>query len=154
MEYYKTHDDNEYTLLGEIELFDDYYYSEYVLGDVNMKRKVKSVTVELYTSEGWEKPHLHLYNDHFKCAIRLDVNQYFIHGKYQDKLNDNQAKLFDDFMRTKDDAITTWMLAKELFNRQFRDHKITVKEQPDYTKLNYTTNLKDEANTRRKNGKA
>jgi hypothetical protein len=29
---------------------------------------------------------------------------------------------------------------------------INIKEQPDYTKLNYTVNLKDEADNKRKRG--
>ena len=116
------------------------------------------MTVEVYTNEGWEKPHLHLYNDHFKCAIRLDVNQYFLHGQYTDKLNDAQAKIFDKFMREKIKRrnTTKWDYAVDTFNLHYDDHSITVKEQPDYTKLNYTSNLKDEVNDKKKgnNGKS
>lgn len=153
-EYYETHDDNEYTMLGQIELFDE-YSMESVIGALNLGKKTKTVTVELYNREGWEKPHLHVYNDYFKCAIRLDINQYFKHGYHQDTLNDSQAKKFDAFMREKIPYTnnTNWTFAVTEFNRQFPDKAIKVKEQPDYTKLNYTVNLKDDAESKKKGKK-
>lgn len=154
-EYYETHDDNDYTLLGELELFDD-YTMEHVLGELNLKKETKKVIVELYTrDEGDNIPHVHLYNDHFRSAIRLDINQYFLHGKHKKKLNDDQTKLFDSFMREmpKGTFVTRWQLAVSIFNMLHPKNMITIKEQPDYTKLNYTVNLKDEVESKKKGKK-
>lgn len=138
--YYESHDDNDYVMIGQIELFDDHdAMVEKVIGDLDLKGKIKSVTVELFLREGWTKPHFHVYNDHFSTAIRLDTNEYFIHGKYKDKLNDRQAKILDEFLRGFDKGIdiSRWTLAKYDFNREFPGHIITTKHQPDYTMLNY-----------------
>ena len=139
--YYESHDDNDYVMIGQIELFNDHdAVVEYVLGDLNLKGKAKTVTVELYTKEGWEKPHLHVYNDHFSTAIRLDTNEYFIHGKYKDKFNDKQAKLFDTFMREIMKGpveVSRWAYCVLTFNAQYPNKLITVKEQPNYTMINY-----------------
>ena len=138
--YYESHDENDYILIGDLELFEDHdSFVEKVIGNLNLKNKAKLVIIELFLREGWQKPHLHLYNDHFKCAIRLDTNEYFIHGNYKDKLNDKQAKLFDNFMREKIKfrETTKWMLSIDNFNNEFPDHPIKIQEQPDYTMINY-----------------
>lgn len=141
MEYRKDHDPDNYTILGEIELFDIHDTKiEKVLGSINLKKKAKYVIVELYLREDWENPHIHLYNEEtgFRCAIRLDTNSYFIHGKYQDKLNDKQAKIFDEFMREKYELVPSrWIYAVSTFNSEFSDHKIKTTKQPDYTRLNH-----------------
>ena len=144
MEYRKDHNDNDYVLLGELELFDSYdNIVQKVIGNINIKGKAKNVIVELYLREGWEKPHVHLYNNEtgFKCAIRLDTNSYFIHGKYTDKLNDKQSKLFDEFMSKKigPNNNTRWSYAVTSFNMEFPNHPIKTKNQPKYSMLNYTT---------------
>lgn len=144
MEYRKDHNDDDYVLLGELELFDTHdTIVQKVLGDINLKGKAKNVIVELYLREGWEKPHLHVYNKEvgFFAAIRLDINSYFIHGKYKDKLNDKQAKLFDEFMsnKAKNVSISRWRYAVDTFNMEFPDHSIKVKDKPKYIMLNYTT---------------
>ncbi len=124
MEYYESHDDNDYMLLG----------------DLNLKGKAKIIIVELCLKEGWKKSYFHLYNDSFDCAIKLNANEYFIHGEYKDKLNDDQAKLFDEYLREmpKYVDISRWTLAKYDFNRKFQNHTIKIKEQPNYTMINYT----------------
>lgn len=143
MEYRKDHDIDDYVLLGTIELFDNHDpIVEKVLGNINLKNKVKMVTVELYLREGWEKPHLHIYNNDksFNCAVRLDVNSYFIHGDYKDVLNEKQAKLFDNFMKEnpKNVSVSRWRYAVDTFNLEFPEHPIKTKEQPKYSMLNYT----------------
>ena len=140
MEYYKNHNDNDYILLGILDLFNSDNMN-LVLGDIDLKKKTKLVTVELYLREGWEKPHIHLYNDNFNCAIRLDTAEYFIHNKYKDKLNDNQAKLFNEFMKEKNanEFLTRWQYCIETFNRQFSNHSIRLKTQPNYNMLNKHT---------------
>ena len=140
MVYYESHNENDYILIGDLELFEDHdQFVENTLGNLNLKNKAKLLTIELFLREGWQKPHIHLYNDHFKCAIRLDTNEYFIHGNYKDKLNDKQAKLFDNFMREKIKfrETTKWMLSIDNFNNEFPDHPIKIQEQPDYTMINY-----------------
>lgn len=153
-EYYNNHS-SDYVLLGQIELFDDHYYAvEQVLGDLNLKSKAKNVTVELCTrDEGDYIPHVHVYNNHFNAAIRLDKNEYFIHGKYQDTFNDNQAKLFDVFMREKpkNTFATRWETAVTSFNYLHEKHQVIIKVQPDYTMINYTKDMKPEKD--KKNGK-
>ena len=141
MVYYESHNEDDYILIGQLELFEDHdTIVEIALGDLNLKNKAKSVTIELFLREGWEKPHLHLYNDHFNCAIRLDTNEYFIHNKYKDKLNDKQAKLFDNFMNSCDKGvkINRWTMVKYEFNREFPRHIIDIEDKPDYSMLNYT----------------
>lgn len=159
MKYYQEHDENDYTLLGQLELFNDHdCIVEKVLGDVNLKKQIKLVTVELYTrNEGDHIPHVHVYNDHFATAIRLDTNQYFHHGDYYTGwFNDDQAKIFDKFMREipKGSFVTRWQLAVSLFNMDHSKNNITIKEQPDYTMLNYTKYLKSDVdNKKKKKGK-
>ncbi len=138
--YYESHDREDYMILGQLELFEDHDpFVENTLGNLNLKNKAKLVTVELFLREGWSKPHLHLYNDHFNCAIRLDTNEYFKHGKYQDKLNDKQAKLFDTFMReiSSSTNMPRWIFARAVFNNEFPDHMIKTTEQPNYIMINY-----------------
>ena len=141
MVYYESHNENDYILIGDLELFEDHdSFVEKVIGNLNLKNKAKLLTIELFLREGWQKPHIHLYNDHFKCAIRLDTNEYFIHGNYKDKLNDKQAKLFDTFMRGSVDGprfLSKWEYCIFTFNTEFPDHKIKIKEQSNYTMINY-----------------
>lgn len=119
--------------------------TENKLGRVNMQGKAKTVIVEIRPREGWEKPHVHVYNNDnnkksFKTAIRLDKADYFIHKQYNSIFTDDQARIFDEFMREKIDTNgeTRWTKAVKFFNQYYPNHKIDINSQPDYTKINYT----------------
>lgn len=108
--------------------------------NINLKNKVKSVAVEIRTNEGWEKPHLHVLNEHFNCAIRLDKPEYFIHPGAPDTFHNNkQKKIFDDFMGSLiyDKSMTYWEYARFIFNNIFgpKGHPLNCSKKPDYTKL-------------------
>lgn len=130
-------DDEDVLLIGFMNLFDSSFINESTLKDsLNFQGKVKTVTISIRPKEGWQKPHIHLENEKIHCAIRLDTPEYFIHGIYVDTLNNKQAKLFDEFMREGNGNISKWEIARNFFNQHFKNHKIKVINQPDYTKLN------------------
>lgn len=126
--------------IGELYLSSNDLFKENYLDFINLQKKVGKVRVEVRLIEGWEIPHLHLSNDDFHCAIKLDEADYFIHGIYTDTINNTQARMFDEFMRKdfkRNGKIKPrWVHAKEIFNDTFKNHQIKLKEQPDYTKLN------------------
>lgn len=136
--------DSDVCYIGMFELDDlPEYVSEDKLGTLNLKGEIKSVIVEIRTNEGWEKPHLHVHNDNFNTAVRLDVCEYFHHYPYDDFFNNKkQAKEFDEFMRSKNyNGMTNWEYAKMVFNNYYgpSGHPLKADEQPDYSELPVST---------------
>ena len=124
-------------LIGYLHFNDISVYTEGGLGKLKLQGSADTVVIELRTNEGWEKPHMHLYNDDFHCAIRLDVPEYFIHGPWKDTLNAKQQKIFHNFMSQKNlnKKETNWEHGSKLFNKTFRRHELITSVQPNYTLL-------------------
>ena len=120
------------------ETFPDYIMED-TLGEINFGSKLKTAIVEIRTKEGWTKPHVHILNEKFNIAVRLDVPEYFIHPHAEDIFSSNkQAKKFDEFMRSKTyEGQTYWEWARTIFNNRFgpEGHPLKCDKQPDYTKL-------------------
>lgn len=122
-EYDEKYDDDEDAFLSGYMHFDDLIIPDFYM--------------VIIVREDWKKPHIHLENESFHCAIRLDRPEYFIHDIYTDKLNNKQAKLFDEYMDSIDDlGHTVWQYAMATVKLRLKRHKIKVTKQPDYTKLN------------------
>ena len=86
--------------------------------------------------------HIENNNKSFSCCIRLDVPEYFIHGKHKDKLSNNDIKnLIKDLNNQVDDDfdMTEYEFACLTWNKGMNDNKYKIKKpfkMPDYTKLN------------------
>lgn len=131
--------EDEASFLGVINLDEDNdeLVTEDTIGNINLGKKAGNVIVSVRLREGWEKPHMHLEGNDFHCAVRLDIPDHFIHKPYIDTLSKKQAKIFNEYMKSKvtGSFITKWELAASIFNNKFEDHPLKITKQPDYTKL-------------------
>ena len=105
------------------------------------EKKLKNIQVWVYQDEG-TKPHFHLISEekNFFTAIRLDVPEYFLHGKYKDKLNSAERKALNVFLLKDydDDLIkgTNWQFLRATWNSTSNEkYKCKVKIMPDYRDL-------------------
>lgn len=102
--------------------------------------------IVIYTDDPDNIPHMHIldastHGDNFSSCVKLESAEYFSHGgKYVDKFNSKQRKVFNDFMKSKPSRVTmyktNYQYACEMWNGN--NSKTTVdgtQEQPDYTKL-------------------
>ena len=109
--------------------------------DVNFGKKLGTCVIMIYPNDNYDDtghPHVHVVptNGKSDVCVRLDVPEYFVHGHHKGKFNNSQAKIFDTVMRQKsDNGKTIWERAVKIYN-DVRSPKITLKKQPDYTRLN------------------
>lgn len=120
-----------------------------IIDEANAEAKLKDIGVceiVVHGSEG-PVPHFHLKSksSKFETCIRIDKADYFLHGKYKDKLtNSTQKKVLDQVLRStaivkdsilKEDATVwdtvclSWKLASNPEYIKFPKH------QPDYNNL-------------------
>lgn len=62
-----------------------------------------NMDVLIYTDDMGYIPHFHIVDKatrgkEFDTCVRLENNQYFLHGNHNDTLNSRQRKMLDDFM--------------------------------------------------------
>lgn len=99
------------------------------------------------TAEGPE-PHCHVVRSGIKVGandvcVRLDIADYFPHGKYKDKFTGKEKKIFDAFMRfvnPNNGTKSNWEVAVDLWNglggnSSNKKKIVSAIKQPDYTKL-------------------
>ena len=121
----------------EVELF-----SEHVLvRKTNFKKSLGVCVIYIYSNDNFEDsryPHVHIVSNERvpDVCVRLDCALYFIHGKHTGTFNNDQAKLFDEVMRSGNDQNTPWNRAKTIYNSQHPNKKLTRVHQPNYSLLN------------------
>ena len=95
--------------------------------------------VWVYQDEG-TLPHFHLISesDGFYSAIRLDVPEYFLHGKYSDTLNSSEKKALQKFL-SKDaeyEDTSNWRFLRMAWNSTSNmKYLCKVETIPDYRDL-------------------
>ena len=65
-----------------------------------------ALEVYVWTDDAGKIPHVHVRGtnsngDEFETCVKLQENDYFLHGHYTDTMNSKQRKEFDAFMRAK-----------------------------------------------------
>lgn len=99
--------------------------------------------VLIYGSEG-PVPHLHFQSTKGgkKGCVRLDKPEYFIHGKYKDRLNSKELKQFIEFLKSPHRllgkaGISNWQMIIVYWGDNNPDYRLDIDTQmPDYTQLN------------------
>lgn len=134
---------NELTIGNEFDL--ESYLNEVTIVSDNLP-KIGKIKIHVYENEG-TIPHFHIdsIDGKFKCCICIYDNKYFDHGKYQDKLTNNQAKALDQLLRSKltirnitqsiwDHIAFAWDIANSNnpYNKQYENYT----KQPNYSDIN------------------
>lgn len=142
--YSKIHNINNELIIGD-EFDLESYVNEVTIVSDNLS-KIGKIKIRVYENEG-TIPHFHIdsLNDKFHCCICIYDNKYFDHGKYQDKLTNNQAKALDQLLRTKltirnvtqsvwDHIALAWELANgdNPYNKQYENYT----KQSNYSDIN------------------
>ena len=151
--YCDPHEDPNYVdvfTVGTIK-FETNILDTLIEGQVGPKARIPKIgecKIEIYGNEG-SIPHFHIFNTNksFETCICIYSNNYFVHGKYKDTLNEKQVNQLANWLKSpndKNNKITNWEaveLAWDFANREckFPDNK--KKGMPDYTKLNDTAKV-------------
>ncbi len=104
------------------------------------------IEVYVHTDDAGRVPHFHVrkYGKknqfEWETCIRYDSAEYFLHGRYKDKLPDRQtAKALDSMLRQKNPkrrGITYWESAVDDWNNNNSIEELSPEiVQPDYTQL-------------------
>ena len=111
------------------------------------KGTTKTVEVYVRTNDPGNTPHFHVRkygknnNFEWETCIKYEEADYFLHGKYTDKLPDKKiAKDLDKMLRLFDpdwiNQTTYWQVAISEWNKNNSDRLLPLDlEQPDYTQL-------------------
>lgn len=96
---------------------------------------------ELYvnTDDGGNIPHMHVHiKDEHDACIRYDCAEYFSHGKNNNKVSSEVAKMIDILLRKQyTSKMTYWDYAVASWNINNSSKKLSDDlDQPDYTQLN------------------
>ena len=109
-----------------------------------------NLEVIVHTDDPGMTPHVHIVDKatrgyDFDCCVRLDMNQYFKHGRHRDEFNSNGCKAFDKFMRSqcRDERFQNYYeFAVSMWNANNSHIYIDIKKDgdgkvivPDYTKI-------------------
>lgn len=109
-----------------------------------------NLEVYVWTDDAGRIPHVHVRDSNsqgqeFETCVRLDRPEYFLHGRYANKMNHRQKKAFADFMRakpTKAHYDTNYEFAVEMWNVNNSDVDVMKRYDqngnvhiPDYEKL-------------------
>lgn len=109
----------------------------------------KGIEVYVHTDDAGKTPHFHVRkygknnNFEWETCIQYQCAEYFLHGRYKDKLPDRKtAKELDKMLRSVNKKSrfkeTYWQTAIDEWNRNNSDVEIDPDiEQPDYTKINF-----------------
>ena len=92
-----------------------------------------ALEVYVWTDDAGKIPHVHVRDtnsngDEFETCVKLQENDYFLHGHYTDTMNSKQRKEFDAFMRAKPSTPkydTNYELAVEMWNLNNSDVMVT-----------------------------
>lgn len=92
-----------------------------------------ALEVYVWTDDAGKIPHVHVRDtnsngDEFETCVKLQENDYFLHGHYTDTMNNKQRKEFDAFMRAKPSTPkynTNYELAVEMWNLNNSDVMVT-----------------------------
>lgn len=83
-------------------------------------------------------PHIHMDSADKKVCIRLDIAEYYAHGKSKDTLNSNERDILIDFMNNRHRRfdITNYEYMLNLWNENNPNYEIDEEMQmPDYKNL-------------------
>ena len=121
------------------------------VGWMGVGKDTQKYEIYIHTDDPGNIPHIHLRDystrgHEFETCISLVSAEYFLHGKYSDKMNNSLAKTFDNFMRAPsrnkkyntnfEYAIDMWNDNNSSTNieAQFDDNGNIII--PDYTNIN------------------
>ena len=108
---------------------------------------IRGIEVYVHTDDAGKIPHFHIrkygQNNQFEweTCVKFEAAEYFLHGKYKDKLPDAKtAKLLDEMLRQinpKDrHGSTYWETAVDAWNNNNSDVELPIDiKQPDYSRL-------------------
>ena len=90
--------------------------------------------VYVHTDDAGYIPHVHIRDKatrgkEFETCVALNSNEYFLHGKYDDKMSGDMIKLFSDFMKSKPLSkrySTNYELAVDMWNLNNSDTQVDV----------------------------
>ena len=106
--------------------------------------------VIVYTDDMGYIPHVHIIDTstrgkEFDCCVKLETNEYFVHGKHLDTFNSKQCKLFDNFMKQpcrSPKYRNNYEFAVEMWNANNSNSYVQIIEdelgniiQPDYSTI-------------------
>lgn len=105
------------------------------------------IEIFVNTDDGGNVPHFHVWKKlsgrahKWETCIKFEGSEYFLHGKYKDKVNSKIAEEIDIALRSpdpdEDNTRTYWQTAVREWNRNNSNRKLPLDlQQPDYTKLN------------------
>lgn len=97
--------------------------------------------VYVYPNDSGQKPHFHfiLRSNKVEGCIRLDTNEYFIHGSHKGTMNNDQLKILDNWLNQKNNKyneFTNWEYAKYIWNQNENRSKVNIDIKPNYCILN------------------
>ena len=106
----------------------------------------KSIEVYIHTDDAGKIPHFHVRkyssngNFEWETCIKFESAEYFLHGKYKDKLPKSISRQLDAMFRMKNSKRgrmeTYWETAVNAWNDNNSDVELPFDlEQPDYSKL-------------------
>ena len=96
------HDDEARKEVGEFYLDDDSISLEGNIGQFGKSTNGEEFHVDIYSHEGDNLPHLHITKGKsIDCCIRLDVAEYFPHGKHTSAVNGRTIRKFIAFLNKK-----------------------------------------------------
>ena len=106
--------------------------------------------VYVWTDDPGNIPHVHIRDTNskgmnFETCVKLDTNEYFLHGKHKDKFNAKQKKEFAEFMEAKPlkgPYKTNYELAVSMWELNNSNTEVNIKKDvlgniiiPDYRKI-------------------
>ena len=102
---------------------------------------IKTMEIWVYQDEE-TKPHFHVTSEQngFYSAIRLDIPEYFVHGKYRGTLSFDEVRALNDFLSERYTSKyikgTNWdFLADSWDIGSKKRYRCKAKTMPDYMKL-------------------
>ena len=99
------HSDNCVTI-GTINFVDT--IGEETVGIVDFQGQLGECDIDVYDSEG-QIPHFHIVSKKGKViCVKIYEADYFNHGFYKDKLNADQRKTLDSWLRIGNEGVTNW----------------------------------------------
>ena len=106
-----------------------------------------NIEIFVNTDDGGNMPHFHVWKKlsrrvhEWETCIKFEEPEYFLHGKYKDKVSTKIAKEIDKVLRSKKindrSGRTYWQAAVDSWNDNNSNVTLPMDlQQPDYTTLN------------------
>lgn len=123
------------------------------VGWMGVGKNIQKYEIYIHTDDPGNIPHVHLRDyatrgKQFETCISLVSGEYFLHGKYSDKMNNYLARAFDKFMKAPSrnkKYDTNFEYAVDMWNDNNSSTNVELKfdEQnniiiPDYKNINNT----------------